>query len=212
MDKGRKRVIGNMAARKDALRRYFVYKMKLIELIHLHLLLDALNNQKFVPENVMGHDGRNFGSSVRTALLSWYCTIVDQSKGGLNVFELWRELFPKYLERVDMVWKQVKPHWGILRNFRNKCGFHADSPQSFLSAKQKVLDNPQVAKAMMSFLDLSKFLISREEEELSDFVPEVESLLLDFELGVRGESTERFLGKWAFSPEATTRRSSDKDA
>ena len=31
-------------------------------------------------------------------------------------------------------------------------------------------------------MDLAKLLILREEEELPDFVPEVESFLLDFEL------------------------------
>jgi hypothetical protein len=46
-----------------------------------------------------------------------------------------------------------------------------------------VLDNnPQVATALQDFLDLANLLILREEEELPDFVPEVESFLLDFEL------------------------------
>jgi hypothetical protein len=51
-----------------------------------------------------------------------------------------------------------------------------------------VLDNPQVAKAVQDFLDLAKVLINREEAELPDFVPEVETFLLDFELeeGNRG--------------------------
>jgi hypothetical protein len=169
--------------RKDALRRYFVYTMKLIELFHFHILWGALANENFVPENVMGHSGRNFAESVRTVLLSWYCTIVDSTQGGLNVFNIWRELFPNHRDEIERVRLEIEPHWEILRSFRDKCGFHADTPQKYFLAKQKMLNKPQVAKAVQDFLDLAVLLIKREEEELPDFVPEVESFLLDFELG-----------------------------
>jgi len=45
-----------------------------------------------------------------------------------------------------------------------------------------VLDNPEVGKAVQDFLDLTKFFINKEDEELADFVPEVERCLLDVEL------------------------------
>jgi hypothetical protein len=174
--------------RRDALRRYFVFRMKLIELFHFHLLWCALDDEEFVPENVMEHDGRNFAGSVRTALLSWYCTIVDRTAGGLNIFNVWRELFPNHREEIERVRAEVEPHWEVLRNFRDKCGFHADTPRNYFLAKQRILNNPKVAKAVQYFLDLAKLLISREEVELPDFVPEVETCLLDFELeeGNRG--------------------------
>jgi hypothetical protein len=174
--------------RRDALRRYFIFRMKLIELFHLHLLWSALVDDTFVPENVMEHDGRIFAESVRTALLSWYCTIVDRAEGGLNVFNVWRELFPNHRDEIERVRREVEPDWEVLRNFRDKCGFHADTPRNYFLAKQRVLDNPQVAKAVQDFLDLAKLLINRDEAELPDFVPEVETFLLDFELeeGNRG--------------------------
>src|SRR5579864_5787407 len=171
--------------RKDALRRYFIFRMKLIELFHFHLLMDALVDGKFFPENVMDHEGRNFAESVRTALLSWYCTIVDRTAGGLNVFNVWRELFPNRREEIERVRAEVEPHWEILRNFRDKCGFYADTPHNYFLAEQKVLENPQVVRAMQDFLDLAKLLINCEETELPDFVPEVETFLLDFELEQR---------------------------
>jgi len=46
--------------RRDALRRYFVFRMKLIELFHLHLLWSALADETFVPENVMEHGWSRF--------------------------------------------------------------------------------------------------------------------------------------------------------
>jgi hypothetical protein len=101
----------------------------------------------------------------------------------LNVFNIWSELFPNHREEIERVRAEVEPHWEVLRNFRDKCGFHADTPRNYFLAKQKMLENSsQVAKAVQHFLDLAKLLIVREEEELPDFVPEVENFLLDFEL------------------------------
>jgi hypothetical protein len=174
--------------RRDALRRYFIFRMKLIELFHFHLLWGALADEKFVPDNVMEHTGRDFAESIRVPLLSWYCTIVDRTQGGLNTFNVWWELFPDHRREIERVRGEVEPQWEVLQTFHDKCGFHADTPRSYFLAKQKILDNPQVAKAVQDFLDLAKFLINHEEAELPDFVPEVEAFLLDFELekGNRG--------------------------
>lgn len=79
--------------RKDALRRYLVFRLKLIEIFHFAQLWSALTEEQFVPENVMGHSGRDYAASARTAMLAWFCTVVDQSTGGLNIFNVWRELF-----------------------------------------------------------------------------------------------------------------------
>jgi hypothetical protein len=152
------------------------------ELFHFHLLLDALADEKFVPENIMEHEGRDFAYSVRTALLSWYCTIVDRTAGGLNIFNVWRELFPNHRDEIERVRAKVEPDWEILKNFRDKCGFHADTPRNYFLAKQKLLDNLQVVKSMQEFLDLAKKLIKLEDTELIDFVPEVETTLLEGEL------------------------------
>jgi hypothetical protein len=144
--------------------------------------LDALADEKFVPENIMEHEGRDFAYSVRTALLSWYCTIVDRTAGGLNIFNVWRELFPNHRDEIERVRAKVEPDWEILKNFRDKCGFHADTPRNYFLAKQKLLDNLQVVKSMQEFLDLAKKLIKLEDTELIDFVPEVETTLLEGEL------------------------------
>ena len=184
--------------RSNALRRYFVFRMKLIELFHFHLLWGALDNEEFTPENVMGHSGRDFAASIRTPLIGWYCTIVDKTDGGLNIFNVWRELFPNHRKKIERVRKKVEPQWEVMKNFRDKCGFHADTPRNYFSAKQKMRDNPKVAKSVQDFLRLAKFLILREEAELPDFVPQVEAFLLDFELekdncGVNREALKRLL-------------------
>ena len=79
--------------RKDDLRRYVIYRMKSLELLHFYLLLFDLNNKRYCPENMLGHDARMFASSIRTVTISWLATFVDQSRDGMNVFDLWRRLF-----------------------------------------------------------------------------------------------------------------------
>lgn len=177
--------------RRDALRRYFIFRLKLVELFHLHLVWASLADDKFTPENVMDHSGRDFAESIRTAYLSWYCTIVDRTLGGLNVFNVWLELFPRHRDEIERVRDEVEPHLGVLRNFRDKCGFHADTPRNYFLAKQRVLDNPQTASAVQDFLDLAKKIILLEETELPEFVPEVETFMLDFELEPGNRSINR---------------------
>jgi len=169
--------------RKNALRRYLVYRMKLMELIHFYLLWSSLNENAFYPENSLGQDGPDFADSLRTACLSWYCTIVDQSSDGLNIFELWRLLFPRHLRKIDRVWSEVEPEWEVLREFRDKCGFHADTANKYFAARQRVRETPKCAKALQRFLTLAIFFLRKEDQELPDFVSEVEECLLNVELG-----------------------------
>lgn len=183
--------------RKDALRRYFVFRLKLVEMFHFNRLWTALVHEKFVPENAMGHEGEDFALSLRTALLSWFCTVVDRTGGGLNVFDVWSQLFPHERQEIARVRAEVEPHWEILKEFRDKCGFHADTPRNYYRAQLEVLNNTQkVVEAMQSFLELAKRLINLQDAELPDFVPEVESFMLDFELenkeyGFNRESLKR---------------------
>lgn len=167
--------------RQDALRRYLIYRMKLLELLHLHLLWQDLSTGH-VPINQLGHEAIDFANSIRTASLSWFVTIVDQSKGGMNVFDLWRLLFPRFRQRVDSVWAQIEPQWKYLREFRDKVGFHADTPLNFFRARAGIDDHvEEIAKALQTFLALATELMRKEDTELPDFVPEVEVCLLDLE-------------------------------
>lgn len=135
-----------------------------------------------MPENILDHDGEDFALSVRTAFLGWLCTILDQSSDGLNVFDLWRLLFLKHREKIENMWAEIAPQWDTLREFRDKCAFHADTPRNYFAARQHVLDDPPAAKAVQDFLSLAIFFLRKENEELPDFVPEVEGFLLDFEI------------------------------
>jgi hypothetical protein len=156
--------------------------MKLLELLHFYLTWAELSRDNFTPPNVMGHTGRSFADSLRTACMAWWATVVDTTPGGLNVFEVWRILFPKHRREIDTVWNKIQPEWNPIKAFRDKVAFHADTPLNYFKARQVVMSNKQTIRALRTFLDLSVKLIKAEAEELPDFADSTEDLLLDLEL------------------------------
>src|SRR6266481_1829920 len=167
--------------RRDALQRYLIYRLKLQEFLHYHILFLSLNAGELRPENIMDHDSAEFAGSMQTAAVSWWVTFVD--KNGLNIFDLWKELFPKHKKKIDKLWKQIEPTWRVLVNYRNRCGFHADKPMRYFGAKAELLDNgKQVTRDIQDFITLSVFLMRKEEKELPDLVDATEDLLLNVEL------------------------------
>jgi hypothetical protein len=167
--------------RRDALQRYVIYRLKMQELLHYELLFLSLDAGEFCPENIMDHESAEFASSMRTVAVSWWVTFVD--KNGLDVFDLWRELFPKHKAKINKLWKQIEPTWKVLVNYRNRCGFHADKPMRYFAAKAGLLDNgKRVTKDMQDFITLSVFLMRKEEKEIPDLADAAEDLLLNVEL------------------------------
>jgi hypothetical protein len=169
--------------RKDDLKRYVIYRMKSLELLHFYLLLNDLNESGHFPPNDLDHDGRMFASSVRTVVISWLATIVDQTRDGMNVFDLWRRLFPKHKKEIERVWTLLDPQLELIKNFRDRVGFHADTPLKFFAARDEIRGkNPDLEAAMLGFLNLQILMFKHEDEELPDFVSAAEDLLLDVEL------------------------------
>jgi hypothetical protein len=157
--------------------------MKSLELLHFYLLLFDLQDSGHHPENILGHDGRMFASSMRTVAISWLATFVDQSRNGMNIFDIWRRLFPKHKDEIDKVWAQLRPQLDLIRNFRDRVGFHADTPLRYFAARDKIRGkNLELQAAMDGFMRLEIALYKCEEEELPDFVSAAEELLLDVEL------------------------------
>jgi hypothetical protein len=160
--------------------------MKSLELLHFYLLHADLRESGHTPQNDLGHDGQMFAGSLRTVLISWLATIVDQTRDGMNVFDLWRRLFPKHKKEIDRVWKQFEPQMELIKNFRDRVGFHADTPFKFFEARDNIRGpNPKLEEAMQSFLNLQILMFRHEDEELPGFVSAAEELLLDIELGLK---------------------------
>jgi hypothetical protein len=166
--------------RKAALRRYAVYRIKIIEFVDLNVLRDGLiKGQIRYAENL--RPPKFMAQSIRTAVLSYFALFVD--KNGMNVIELWKELFPKHRKLVEDTWARIQPTWDTIREFRDRAGFHADKPMKFFGARYSVAQDHRIEKALGEFVGLIRFFLRAEYSgELSDFETELDSLLDDLEV------------------------------
>ena len=165
--------------RKSALRRYVVFRVKAIEFLDLNGLYQGLihgNVKPYPPFRSAGH----MADSLRTVLLSWFALFVD--KNGMDVIKLWKEVFPQHTIRVQEAWVKMEPTWQILRDFRNRAGFHADEPLNFFGARHRLRSEiKQALAAMFEFEKLFKFFLKAEEQELPELGKALDSLLDELE-------------------------------
>jgi hypothetical protein len=135
--------------KQHALRRYVVFRVKAIEFLDISAIRQGLQSRQFVPYTPVGRTGTDFADSLRTVLLSWMAIFIDKTKRGLNVIQLWKEVFPNHKVQIDQVWSRIEPAWEVLRLFRNKAGFHADKPLEFFTARRQILNHqPQITAAL----------------------------------------------------------------
>src|ERR1700688_4689099 len=100
----------------------------------------------------------------------------------MDVIKLWSEVFPQHKDRVETAWKKMEPAWDILREFRDRAGFHADRPLKFFRARYKVRSEfEQVYAALKEFVELLKFFLKIEASELPGLEAELDNLLDDLE-------------------------------
>ncbi len=176
--------MGNQAAamRANALRRYVVFRVKAIEFLDIGALRQSLKKGEFCPRTPVARTAADFADSLRTVQLSWFAVFIDQSKGGMDVIELWKELFPNRKVDIKQAWDRMKPAWKILRTFRNKAGFHADKPIPFFRARREIVVQQQaVAAALEEFQQLFRVLLKAEPSELPDLEGAVDGLLDELE-------------------------------
>ncbi len=168
--------------RRHALRRYVVFRVKAIEFLDIGALWQSLNKNEFCPKTPVGRTTNDFADSLRTVQLSWFALFVDKSRDGLNVIELWKQLFPKHRVGIESAWQRMKPAWDILREFRDRAGFHADNPVKFFNARRRILlENQLVTEALKEFEHLFKTLLNAEATELPELEQAVDSLLDELE-------------------------------
>lgn len=177
--------------RKHALRRYVVFRVKAMEFLDIATLRQALKAKEFCPRTPVNRTSNDFADSLRTVQLSWFALFVDKSHDGLNVIELWKELFPKHRQAIQDAWTRMAPAWDVLREFRDRAGFHADKPPRFFNARRRVLlENRLVTGALNEFEQLFKILLNAEGTELPELEQAVDSLLDELE-GEHGHKYDR---------------------
>src|SRR5258708_1979455 len=148
--------------RKSALRRYVVFRVKAIEFLDLGGLHQGLLNGNIKPYPPF-RTAANMADSLKTVQLSWLSLFVD--KNGINVIDLWKQVFPQHKKLVEESWAKMEQAWPVLRGFRDSAGFHGDKPSKFFGARRRLrLEIKQVGAAMLEFEKLFKFFLKAEEK------------------------------------------------
>ena len=178
----------NPKMRTAYLRRYLVYRVKLIEFFDLMAIRQALiGNHTAVPTPV-GRSKEDFIGGLRTILLSWMALFIDKSKDGMNVIQLWKELFPKLRAEIDDAWQKMRPAWDIIRTFRDRAGFHADTPARFFGARSDIIaGKAAVTRALEEFERLQRKILKSEGEMLPDLESALDDLLDELEKNQNGK-------------------------
>lgn len=162
--------------RKHALRRYLVFRIKLIEFLDMAALWHLLRDGKLSPDTPAHRQAKDFADSIQTVLLSWFALFID--KNGMNVIKLWKELFPSRRDEIEQSWQHMAPAWEVIRQFRDRAGFHADKPRAFFDARSKKTQNQaMISKALAEFQKLQGAILKAEPTELPDFPAEVDAFL-----------------------------------
>jgi hypothetical protein len=181
----------NAEMRKHALRRYLVFRVKLIEFLDMAAIWELLRTNKLQPPNPASRQPKDFADSLQTVLLSWFALFVD--KNALNVIELWKELFPKRRDEVEATWNRIKSAWDVLRRFRDSAGFHADKPSRFFNARrEKSKNHAMLMEALAEFQRLQGVILKAESTELTDFPSAVDAFLDEQEAAERRYNRAEF--------------------
>ncbi|MGC2489103.1 MAG: hypothetical protein WA412_10540, partial [Candidatus Sulfotelmatobacter sp.] len=78
--------------------------------------------------------------TVRTAALAWFSTVADKS--GLNIFDLWLRMFPRYQRRITTFRNAIQCQLDKIREFRNNTAFHANPTfAEFFAPRVVVVDD-----------------------------------------------------------------------
>src|SRR5581483_2368845 len=185
--------------RRDALRRYIVFRVKAIEFLDLGALWQGLKKKEFSPYTPVNRTQDDFAWSIRTVVLSWFALFID--KNGMDVIDLWKELFPKHRAEIERVSAEIEPVWIIIRAFRDRAGFHGDKPRLFFAARGEVIANvTEVTAAVAKFEGLFRRLLKAEPAELPELGDVLNECLDDLDRKhVTYEQRDQFKKHYMFS-------------
>jgi hypothetical protein len=115
-----------------ALEGYIAYKFRLTEIIRLTTVYLALKGS---PDKLeLDLDEVSFSvpksqaaETVLLATIGWGVGLVDNANGALNIFEVWKSLYPQHLKEIQELSDSLKNDLKVACGLRNKAAFHADT-------------------------------------------------------------------------------------
>jgi hypothetical protein len=158
--------------------------MKLNELMHLYFLFDHLHKGR-CGDTIVGVDPDIVKDTVRTCAMSWFCTLLDRN--GVNIFDLWQEMFPRYANRLAKYRAAIEPELDRLRAFRDRSAFHAEPVfRKFFKPRVEIQEHVEEdVRTLQRFLKLATFLLKREHTVDPNLQSRMLGVLLDTELALK---------------------------
>ena len=163
--------------------QYLVFRLKLIEVLHLMLLSFHLLDTKIAPANTLGHESERFRESLLGATITIFMSICDGPE-STNARKIWRKLHASEADEIDQFWTDnISPGEEVMKLYRNRAGAHGDQPSKFFAAKIELIQKKQlVFEALDAFLALATCLLKKEADTIPELASEIEQVLLDIEL------------------------------
>jgi hypothetical protein len=156
-------------SKTEALQQLIICRQRLAEALHLFTLLDDLSMGRLTPSYDATEKQADYFETLRTAYFSWLASLIDKSRGAINVFDVWAALFPPEAARIGEVWNRNKHGFELLREFRNVTGFHGSNDlKDHIRIRSRVQGSDEVRKAAQEFFGLATDMV-RLERQGSEF-------------------------------------------
>jgi hypothetical protein len=125
---------------------------------------------RYRPKNSIGQGPREFTGAVLNAWVGWFASLTDKNRDTLDVFDVWNTLYPHKERRIKETWEKIKPHIGLISDYRNNAAFHVnknarkyrETREEFARHKDEIID------AIMNFRDLAVELLREQKTILPD--------------------------------------------
>jgi len=129
--------------REQAIRHYWVYQLKTLELVDLFVvLLEAWKRKDEKHPYFRDRTYRDIGNTIELAVVGWLAQLFEKSADSLNIVDLWLALFPADGPRIRSFWGEIKPETELMRKVRNQTAFHAsESPAEHIKARSALIAN-----------------------------------------------------------------------
>ncbi len=144
------------------LQEYRVYRIRLVQFLHIFLLYLDFKQGAEVPQNVMQDGPKEFAATLQVATLGWLASLVDRNSKAMNVFKLWVRLFPSRQPEIEAVRLAIQPHLKKLTEFRNVAAFHANRSFETQCSAYKAVTTPELSQATDKFFQLCISLLHEE--------------------------------------------------
>jgi hypothetical protein len=184
--------------REKAIEQYLIFRVKFEEWMLLWNLVVQANQGRIQDPGYVLHPAVELEVTLFEIAVAWFATMVDRPKEALNVFDIWRVLFPEEAE-VAEVEKALVPHLGVIRDLRNKAIFHAErnAAEYFKALITFSKEKDNLADPLARFAKLAKKLADSEGAAIPDLSERREKLreALYRDLPVEySDSIDRLLG------------------